>query len=85
MDNEPKLVIDNPKVNDKTDSNYVDVTGITDPVNIVTINSRLAVVNSDGSFRLRINLKPGDNLLTILAKDNFRIETKKEIKITSNY
>lgn len=80
----PKLTIDKPEdnttVNDGT--HKVTVNGITDEDAKVTINGRIAVVKSDGSFTYSMPLNDGDNVLTIIAKDpagNETTETRKVI------
>jgi bacillopeptidase F len=79
----PKLTIDKPEdnvtVNDGT--HKVTVNGITDEGMKVTINGRIAVVKSDGSFTYSMPLNDGDNVLTIVAKDPAGNETTQTRKV----
>ncbi len=76
----PKLTIDSPEnnstVNDGT--RKVTVTGLTDEDMKVTINGRIVVVKSDGSFTYSMPLNDGDNKLTITSRDPAGNETSSE-------
>lgn len=76
----PKLEISEPEdrktVNDGT--HRVTVQGITDDDMKVTINGRIVVVKSDGSFTYSFPLNDGENKLTIVSKDLAGNETKVE-------
>lgn len=80
----PKLDISAPEdhatVNDGT--HKVLVQGITDEDMKVTINGRIVVVKSDGSFTYSMPLNDGDNKLTILSRDLAGNETKVERTVT---
>ena len=80
----PKLEIsdpeDNKTVNDGT--HRVTVQGITDEDMKVTINGRIAVVKSDGSFTYAFPLNDGENKLSIVARDVAGNETKVERSVT---
>jgi len=80
----PKLTIDKPEnnatINDGT--HKVTVTGITDEDMKVTINGRIVVVKSDGSFSYQLPLNDGENKLTIISKDEAGNETSVERTVT---
>lgn len=80
----PKLTIDKPEdnttVNDGT--HKVTVNGLTDEDMKVTINGRIVVVKSDGSFTYSMPLNDGENKLTIVAKDPAGNETTVERTVT---
>lgn len=80
----PKLTIDKPEdnatINDGT--HKVTVTGITDEDSKVTINGRIVVVKSDGSFNYQMPLNDGENKLKIVSKDEAGNETSVERKVT---
>lgn len=80
----PKLVIDAPAdnatINDGT--HKAAVSGMTDEDMKVTINGRIVVVKSDGSFTYSMPLNDGENKLTIISRDAAGNETKAERKVT---
>ncbi|MBI5019007.1 cadherin-like beta sandwich domain-containing protein [Candidatus Gottesmanbacteria bacterium] len=80
----PKLTIDKPEdnttVNDGT--HKVTVNGLTEEDMKVTINGRIVVVKSDGSFTYSMPLNDGENKLTIVAKDAAGNETTVERTVT---
>jgi cytoskeletal protein RodZ len=43
----------------------VEISGITDPESTIKINNDLIMINTDGSFKKKINLNNGENLVTI--------------------
>lgn len=79
----PKLTIDKPEdnttINDGT--HKVTVTGITDEDMKVTINGRIVVVKSDGSFSYSMPLNDGENILKIISRDSAGNETTVERKV----
>lgn len=80
----PALDLNSPSDNSTVngENNTVMVSGKTaDEVNI-TVNDRLAVVNSDGSFNYSYKLSEGDNILRIVATDQAGNQTIIEKKIT---
>lgn len=80
----PKLEISQPNNGDKItgEKNSVLVTGKTEESSKVTVNGRLAIVSSDGSFRMTVTLSEGDNTLTIIATDVAGNQTLVERKVT---
>lgn len=48
----------------------------------VTVKGRVAIVNSDGSFKLRVPLSEGENQIDVVATDMAGNVTRKEYKIT---
>lgn len=49
----------------------VTVSGKTDPNNSVTVNGSTVIVNSEGNFQTSIGINDGDNVITIIASNNF--------------
>jgi bacillopeptidase F len=58
------------------------VSGKTDADNTVMVNDRVVVVKSDGSFSYDLALNEGEQMITVLAKDQAGNETKVERKVT---
>lgn len=69
---EPKLELSSPQ-DDATvygeDNRTVTISGTTDESNSVTVNGRIVVVGTGGSFSYQYPLSEGDNTLTIQATD----------------
>lgn len=79
----PELTMSNPSEDSLTvDSADFDVTGKSEKGVNVTINGKVAVVDSDGNFKLKIQLNSGKNDIQIVVKDTALNETKKTISIT---
>lgn len=80
----PKLEISQPNNGDKItgEKNTVLTAGNTDEGAKVTINGRLAIVASDGSFRMTVTLTDGENTITIIATDEAGNQTLVERKVT---
>jgi hypothetical protein len=59
----------------------VTVKGKTDSGIRVTINDRIAIVSSDGSFQSQIGLNSGENVLVIVATDGAGNQARKELTL----
>lgn len=79
----PELSITNP-VEESLNVDYADfdIVGKTDAGASVSINNRIAAVDSDGNFKLKWQLNTGKNELEITAIDLAGNQTKKKITIT---
>lgn len=58
------------------------IAGKTDPGATVSVNDRLVVVDSIGKFSYQLNLKDGENKITVVATDPAGNQTKKELTAT---
>ena len=67
----PSLIISNPTENFVTDSNFVYIEGITENETELTINGESVLVNKDGYFSKKINLKNGLNGISIIAQKKY--------------
>jgi len=82
----PELTMSNPNQDSVTvDSADFDVTGKSDKGVNVTINGKVAVVDSEGNFKLKIQLNSGKNNVEIIVKDTALNETKKTVSITYDF
>lgn len=77
----PKLSISSPVENSIIESNIVIVSGKTDPTASVTINNEEVYVDLSGSFKKTVFLPSGDRKITIISKNRYGRETKKEISV----
>lgn len=80
----PELTITNPQdgIRIVGDSNTIAVKGKTASDNTVTVNGRLAVVSSDGSFSYTYTLSEGENTLHIVATDPAGNEVSEDRRVT---
>ena len=79
----PELIMSNPSEDSLiVDSADFDIIGKSEKGVSVTINGKVAVVDSEGNFKLKIQLSPGKNNIEIIVKDEALNETKKTISIT---
>ena len=80
----PELTISSPTDGARIvgDNNTIVVKGKTAPDNSVTVNDRLAVVSSDGSFSYTHKLSEGDTTLRIVAKDPAGNDTSEERRVS---
>jgi hypothetical protein len=82
-DQPPFLKMINPS-EDKisVDSADFDVTGESDKEVSVTVNGKLALVDDEGKFKLKVQLNAGKNSLEIVVRNQAGNEVKKTIEIT---
>ncbi|KKR31700.1 MAG: CUB domain protein [Candidatus Gottesmanbacteria bacterium GW2011_GWC2_39_8] len=86
LKNPPKINIDQPKDGDNIiDSNPLyTVNGSTDPNVKITINERMAIVDSKGKFSYDLKLTSGENQIKVLGIDPAGNLTSTELKINYN-
>ena len=70
---EEKLTVDNPDF---------DIIGKSDPEVSVTVNGKIALVDSEGNFKLKIQLNTGKNDIEVEAKSQAGNEARKRVEIT---
>jgi len=79
----PELTMSNPSEDSVTvDSADFDIIGKSEKGVNVTVNGKLATVDADGNFKLKIQLNSGKNDVEIVVKDTALNETRKTISIT---
>jgi len=82
----PELVMTNPtEENLKVDMAEYEVGGKSEKGVSVTVNNRLAMVDDEGSFNIRIQLNAGKNDIEIIVSDLAGNETRKKIIITYDF
>ncbi len=64
------------------DEKIVDVSGKTEAEAQITVNDRVAIVNSNGEFSQKITLSDGENTITVIATDQAENKTERTIKVT---
>lgn len=83
----PNLTINTPQNNQTfyTDSQKtISIQGSTDINNSVTVNDRVAVVDSTGKFNLNYDLQNGDNNLKVVSQDSAGNKKEIDLKVTFN-
>lgn len=66
----PEITISSPEENLTVTEEVIEVLGTTDTNSTLFVNDQPVDIDSDGTFRYQVNLNPGVNLITILAKKN---------------
>ena len=86
-DNEkPELTMINPSEEDlSVDYADFDVVGISEPGVSVSVAGKVAMVNDEGRFKLKLQLQTGANDIEIIVRDLAGNETRKKIKITYDF
>lgn len=80
---QPELKMNNPSEESLTvDSADFDIIGTSEKGVSVLVNNRLATVDSDGNFKIKMQLNAGKNEIEIVVKDAALNETRKKISIT---
>ncbi len=64
------------------DEKTIDVRGKTESEAQVTINDRVAIVNSNGEFSLKLALVEGETTIMVTARDSAENKTEKALKVT---
>lgn len=77
----PKLSISAPKEGAIIESNVVEVRGETDPYATVTVNGEEVYVDLTGSFRKSLYVYSGDSEITVISKNRYGKESKKNIQV----
>ena len=86
MTKNPSLSLDDPvdrKVVSGSDARVV-IKGKTDGGVRLTVNERVIIVDSQGSFSSFYNLNPGENSMVFVATDRAGNQTRKEVLVTYN-
>ncbi|HSX48705.1 MAG TPA: hypothetical protein VLE44_00420 [Candidatus Saccharimonadales bacterium] len=83
----PKLTVTTPSDNQSffgDKQKTLGVQGQVDPDITVTVNDRIAIVDSSGKFSINYDLQQGDNQLKIIAKDQAGNKKEIDLKVTFN-
>ncbi|MFZ2026512.1 MAG: hypothetical protein WAV30_04465 [Microgenomates group bacterium] len=78
----PKLEIQEPSDNSRTNKDDVKVSGQTDKETSIRINGQPIITDSEGKFSTMVRLKDGENKIQIVAEDIVGNQEQKEIKVT---
>ncbi len=78
----PKLDVQSPPDHTKTNTNEIVVKGQTDKETYVRINDSPVVVGATGEFQYTVQLKEGDNSISVVAQDVAGNQTTKSLTVT---
>lgn len=84
LNSAPKLEITSVRDGDIVKESPFMVVGRTDSNTTVTVNDRLAIVASDGTFSYYLSLVNGDNKIKVTSTDRAGNQTTKEIAVKFN-
>lgn len=79
----PRLILKTPENNISSPDNFVDVSGFTDQDATLYINDQAVVLNDQGEFNQKVNLKPGLNQIAVKSVNRFNKEAEKTLQINS--
>lgn len=77
----PTIEIFNPAKDMETGKNTIVVNGRTKNITFISLNEKPISVDTEGLFEEKLLLSPGSNIIEIKARDRFKKETKKTIRI----
>jgi hypothetical protein len=77
----PTIEIFSPGQNTETGENVIDIKGQAKNVTFISLNEKPISVDMEGLFEEKLLLSPGSNIIEIRARDRFKKEIIKTIKI----
>ncbi|MFZ2206437.1 MAG: hypothetical protein WA061_07310 [Microgenomates group bacterium] len=81
-DEKPKLEIQEPNDNSRTNKEDVRISGKTDNETSIRINGQPIITDSEGKFTTLFRLKDGENKIEIIAEDIVGNQEKKNLTVT---
>lgn len=80
----PQVEVFEPTSGLESKINPISIKGVAKNITYLSLNDKPIAVNTSGIFEERLLLSPGYNTIRIYAKDRFKQDTVKEIKIYYN-
>lgn len=77
----PAIKIYSPQENTETENNIANVKGAAENIAFISVNEKPISVDMEGNFEEKLLLYPGSNIINIKARDRFKKEVEKTIKI----
>jgi len=81
-DEKPKLEIQEPNDNSRTNKEDLKISGKTDNETSIRINGQPIITDSEGKFTTLVRLKDGENKIEIIAEDIVGNQEKKNLTVT---
>jgi len=77
----PTIEIYSPAQNTETRENLITIKGKAKNITFLSLNSKPIFVDMEGLFEEKLLLSPGSNIIEIRAKDRFKNEVLKTLKV----
>lgn len=77
----PVITITSPSNGASFDHSRIEIEGIAKNVNVISVNDRPIFIDEQGHFKEIELLSPGDNIITLKAKDKFGRSTQRTLEI----
>jgi hypothetical protein len=77
----PIIEVFDPTKDTETEANVIDVKGRAKNIAFISLNEKPIFVDKEGLFEEKLLLSPGSNIIEIKARDRFKKEIVKTIKI----
>jgi hypothetical protein len=77
----PQVEIFSPTNNTETTENLTDIHGKAENISFISLNEKQIFIDKEGVFQEKLLLKPGSNIIQIKARDRFKKEIVKILKI----
>lgn len=77
----PKIEVFSPVGDIETSENTIDIKGKAENIAFISLNEKPIFVDKEGLFEEKLLLSPGSNIIEIRARDRFKKERLKTIKI----
>ncbi len=77
----PTIEIFSPAKDMETEENVLTLKGKARNITFISVNEKSIFVDMEGLFEEKLLLSPGSNIIEIKARDRFKKETRKTIKI----
>ncbi|EKE25279.1 MAG: XRE family transcriptional regulator [uncultured bacterium] len=81
----PRLVIIKPADGLITDGNSTHLTGMAEKDAMVFVNDQKVLVSENGEFSEDINLRPGQNVISVKARSKFDKEATQTVTVNANF
>ena len=77
----PSIEVFSPAKDMETKENILTINGKAKNITFISLNERPIFVDTEGLFQEKLLLSPGSNIIEIKARDRFKKEIKKTIRI----
>lgn len=79
----PVIEIQYPHDGDVLSSNFLEIRGVTENLNYVSLNDRQIFIDSDGNFKEKLLLYPGVTIIKLYGKDKFNRDITRYVRVVA--